>query len=267
MSAAERPRVLFVHGQESGPQGTKARLLAEHFEALTPQMDTRDFEACVRQIAAAIDAFHPDVVVGSSFGGAVAVALLQRGRWRGPTLLLAPAVVELGLPPRLPEGVPVTIVHGTRDEVVPIAGSLSLARSGSPEQVRLLEVPDDHRLSATTASGRLPVLVRELARRAAEPPTASERHLRVFLEEPALWPVLLAGLGALGAVLAWMLATALRSRNVVLLLGVAVLIVASGELVRRDLRGARPGLRGGLLLALWAVAIAVALVAGRYGVL
>jgi hypothetical protein len=89
----------------------------------------------------------------------------------------------------------------------------------------------------------------------------------VFLEEPALWPVLLAGLGALGAVLAWMLATALRSRNVVLLLGVAVLIVASGELVRRDLRGARPGLRGGLLLALWALAIAIALVAGRYGVL
>ena len=26
-------RVLFVHGQESGPQGMKARLLAEHFEA------------------------------------------------------------------------------------------------------------------------------------------------------------------------------------------------------------------------------------------
>src|SRR5690606_39478378 len=42
----------------------------------------------------------------------LAVALLQRGAWRGPTLLLAPAVAALGLAPQLPEGVPVTIVHG-----------------------------------------------------------------------------------------------------------------------------------------------------------
>jgi hypothetical protein len=42
--------------------------------------------------------------VGSSFGGAVAVVLLQRGAWRGPTLLLAPAAVELGVEPRLPLG-------------------------------------------------------------------------------------------------------------------------------------------------------------------
>src|SRR5690606_5770584 len=183
-------RVLFVHGQESGPQGTKARLLARHFETLTPQMDTGDFAGCVRQIAAAIESFQPDVVVGSSFGGAVAVALLQRGAWRGPTLLLAPAPVQLGLEPRLPTGVPVWIVHGTEDDVVPIASSLILARSGSPERVRLLEVHDDHRLSATVASGRLLALLRALAADVGAPlPSAGERHLRVLCEEPAPGPV------------------------------------------------------------------------------
>jgi len=33
----------------------------------------------------------PDVVVGSSWGGAVALACIQTGVWYGPTLLLAPA--------------------------------------------------------------------------------------------------------------------------------------------------------------------------------
>lgn len=260
-------RVLFVHGQESGPQGTKARVLAAHFETLTPQMDTKHFEACVRQIAQAVEAFRPDVVVGSSFGGAVAVALLQRGLWSGPTLLLAQAAAELGVPLRLPEGVPVWIVHGTRDEVVPIASSLVLARSGSPDRVRLLEVGDDHRLTATVASGRLVALVRELARSAAAPPpSAGERHLRVFFEEPALWPVLVAAAGGLATLLAWLLATAFRTRSPLLLFGIAALAVLSGEQVRRGWRGRRPGLAAGAVLALWALGVSVAVVTARIGV-
>jgi pimeloyl-ACP methyl ester carboxylesterase len=260
-------RVLFVHGQESGPQGTKARLLAEHFEARTPQMDTQRFEGCVRQIAQAIAEFAPEVVVGSSFGGAVAVALLQRGLWRGPTLLLAPAPAALGVEPRLPAGVPVWIVHGGRDDVVPPAASLILSRSGSPELVRLFEVNDDHRLSATVASGRLVALVRELAQFAREPQrSAGERHLRVFFEEPALWPVLVAAAGGLSTLLAWLLATAFRTRNPVLLFGIAALAVASAEPVRRSWRGGRPGLLGGAVLALWALGIVVAILTGRAGV-
>lgn len=262
-----RTRVLFIHGQESGPQGTKARQLAEHFDALTPAMDTSDFEGCVRQIRDAIAEFRPDVVVGSSFGGAVAVALLQRSLWQGPTLLLAQAAAELGVPLRLPDGVPVWIVHGTHDDVVPIASSLMLARSGSPEHVRLLEVHDDHRLSATVASGRLVALVHALARRASEPlRSAGERHFRVFFEEAALWPVLAAAAGGLGSLLAWLLVTGLRTRSLPLLFGVALLAVASGEQVRRDWRGRRPGLLGGALLALWALGLAIAALTARYGI-
>jgi len=260
-------RVLFVHGQESGPQGTKARLLAEHFETLTPQMDTSDFGRCVRQIAAAIESFQPDVVVGSSYGGAVAVALLQRGAWRGPTLLLAPAPVQLGVEPRLPADVPVWIVHGTRDDVVPIASSLTLARSGSPEQVRLFEVHDDHRLSATVASGRLVSLVRALAADARAPaPSAGERHFRVFFEEPALWPVVVAAAGGLSTLLAWALASAFRTRSPLLLLGIAALAVASAEAVRQGWRGRRPGLVGGAVLALWGLAVAIAVLTSRAGI-
>jgi pimeloyl-ACP methyl ester carboxylesterase len=143
----DRPlRVHFIHGLESSPQGEKARFFAAHFDAVTPSMDTRDLEGAIRTqalaIRTAIEAGRgPDVVVGSSFGGAIAVALLARGLWRGPTLLLAQAAQKLGV-------------------VDP------LTRTGTLGLVTLEEVDDEHRLSSLVASGRLAELVRELHARA-----------------------------------------------------------------------------------------------------
>jgi hypothetical protein len=263
------PRVLFIHGQESGPHGTKAQRLAERFTTSTPQMETSDFEGCVARQADEIARFQPDLVVGSSFGGAVAVALLQRGLWRGPTLLLAQAALELGLRAELPAGVRVWIVHGTRDDVVPPASSERLARSGSPGLVSLFLVDDDHRLSASVADGRMLAWVRALLERkdADDEAGGLDRHLRVFFEEPTLWPVLATVAAGLATVLAWGLATASRTRNPALLFAIAALVVSNGVAVRRDWRGGRPGPLGGSLLVLWALALAIAWVAGRYGVL
>lgn len=156
-------RVLFMHGLESSPRGDKAVYLARHFEALTPAMNTGDFQACLAQQTAAIAAFAPDVVVGSSFGGALAVVLLAQGAWTGPTLLLAQASARFDPTLRLPADVPVLLVHGTRDDVVDIEGSRRLARTGTPARVRLLEVDDGHRLQTLIADDRLAELVREVA--------------------------------------------------------------------------------------------------------
>ncbi len=158
-----RMRVLFMHGLESSPRGDKAVYLARHFEALTPAMDTGDFQACLEQQTAAIAEFRPDVVVGSSFGGALAVLLLVQGRWAGPTLLLAQASARFDPALRLPEGVPVLLVHGTRDDVIGIEGSRRLAATGTPERVRLVEVDDGHRLGTLLTTDRLADLVREVA--------------------------------------------------------------------------------------------------------
>ncbi len=154
-------RVHFIHGLEGSPHGSKAVFLAEHFDTETPVMDTSDFAACVAAQRQAIERRVPEVVVGSSFGGAVAVRLLQVGAWRGPTVLLAQAAVHFGVEERLPDDVPVIVVHGTEDDVVDIEGSRRLARTGTPGRVRLVEVPDGHRLESLVASGRLAELVRE----------------------------------------------------------------------------------------------------------
>jgi len=162
-----RLRVQFIHGLEGSPQGNKARLLARHFETLTPAMDTSDFEACVAVQSDALATFRPDLLVGSSFGAAVAVELLQRGLWRGATLLLAQAALRRGARAELPPGVPIWLVHGLGDELIDIEDSRRLAAAGSPEWVVLHEVDDDHALHATAGSGRLVELVRALAERAS----------------------------------------------------------------------------------------------------
>lgn len=154
-----------MHGLESSPQGNKARYLARHFEARTPAMDTGDFQACYEQQAREVAAFQPDVVVGSSFGGALAVLLLVRGAWAGPTLLLAQASARFDTTLSLPEGVPVLLVHGTRDDVIDIEGSRRLARTGTPGLVRLVEVDDGHRLDSLVEADRLADLVREVGGR------------------------------------------------------------------------------------------------------
>ena len=161
-------RVQFIHGLESSPQSTKALLLAEHFESLTPAMDTADFAGCVELQRDTLEEFRPDVLIGSSFGGAVAVELLQRGFWRGPTLLLAQAAIRRGQQARLPDAVPIWIVHGSRDEIIAPEDSRVLAAAGSQRWVRLIEVDDDHPLRESVRSGKLIEWVRELSETAAQ---------------------------------------------------------------------------------------------------
>jgi hypothetical protein len=154
--------VQFAHGLESSPQGNKARLLDQHFTALTPSMNTRDIEGCIDVHARALREFRPHVLVGSSFGGAVALALLTRGLFTGPTLLLAQAGLRYFPGAGLPPAVAVTLVHARADDVVDFADSLQLAQTGSADRVQLLARDDDHALTTLCASGELVTLVSAL---------------------------------------------------------------------------------------------------------
>lgn len=164
--------VHFVHGLEGSPQGNKARLLAQHFDTSTPAMDTSDFEACVDLHAKALADRQPDVLVGSSFGGAVVCALIQRGAWTGPTLLLAQAAVRRGLSLDLEADGPIWVVHGQGDTVVDPADSRALVAANVGRAITLIEVDDDHSLHTSTSDGRLVVWVRALASGALTPPEA-----------------------------------------------------------------------------------------------
>jgi len=126
--------------------------------ALTRRVLRRSVEVQTRALAN----HRVDVVVGSSFGGAVVLELLMRGLWSGPTVLLCPAhqlvrkrarmspSLSLAL---LPDAVSsrIVVVHGRADETVPVAHSEALV-AGS--RARLIIVDDDHRLSASAMPER-----------------------------------------------------------------------------------------------------------------
>lgn len=147
-------RILFLHGRESGPSGTKARWLAARYDSLTPVLDTSSLETALPGAERALAEFGPDVVVGSSFGGGVALALAARGLWPGGTVLLAPAWRLLGLSLPLPLGEPAVVLHGRLDEVVPLADSRALVAGRGPGVI-LVETGDEHRLLRVLDDGTL----------------------------------------------------------------------------------------------------------------
>lgn len=54
------------------------------------------FEVCLELVARDIQARQPDVIVGSSWGGAVCMELVRQGRLHTPMILLAPAYRKVG---------------------------------------------------------------------------------------------------------------------------------------------------------------------------
>ncbi len=107
-----------------------------------------------------------DVVVGSSFGGAVALELMRQGAWSGRTVLLCPAQrlvaqrTGRSAPPLPPENAQVVVVHGRRDETVPLFHSRDLVKG---TRATFIEVNDTHRLAETATPENLRAWVEQTA--------------------------------------------------------------------------------------------------------
>ena len=146
--------VIFSHGQESGPWGTKIRAMAELVRSMGCEADSIDYqgiadptervEKCVRECA---DIDAPLILVGSSMGGHVATAAAERLDAAG-LFVLAPAYYMEGYEALTPEppSMPICIVHGWHDDIVPVDNSIRFARGCS---ATLHIVDGDHRLTAS----------------------------------------------------------------------------------------------------------------------
>jgi predicted esterase len=123
--------------------------VAAGFDVIAPDCQGMDLLERVAVVAPVLKATRP-VVVGSSFGGIVAIlAALQSGVTLPGMVLCAPALARAEIPlENLVVPFPVTIIHGLRDTVIPIALSREFARHQRRE---LIEVNDDHRLANSHA--------------------------------------------------------------------------------------------------------------------
>jgi len=115
--AGEAPAI-FLHGLEGSTTGSKARYLIENWSAKCPMMRTQQlsslkaehndrwdiidekqlaqaFEVPYSDALAAINYSNPDIVIGSSMGGAILFKLMAEGVYTGPAVFCAPAISNL----------------------------------------------------------------------------------------------------------------------------------------------------------------------------
>lgn len=144
--------VIFSHGQESGPWGTKIRAMAERAESLGCQVLSIDYQGIadpqkrVQKLLKEARGIDDNLLlVGSSMGGYVATAAAGELGAAG-LFVLAPAYFMEGFGAPTPDapGMPICIVHGWRDEIVPVENSIRFA---SKCRATLHVLDGDHRLT------------------------------------------------------------------------------------------------------------------------
>ena len=147
------PAVYFSHGQESGPWGSKIKSMAATVKKLGCRAESIDYQGIAdpsdrvdKLIAECANVEGPLVLVGSSMGGHVATAAAAQVGAIG-LFVLAPAYYMPGyesLTPPAPD-MPIAIVHGWNDDIVPVENSIRFAKECNAS-LHILDA--DHRLTA-----------------------------------------------------------------------------------------------------------------------
>ncbi len=146
--------VVFSHGKESGPQGSKIQLLKKvaeknHFE--TVSLDYRQCKNADERIALlenyleTVEAVNI-ILLGSSMGGYVSTVLACKKSAKG-LFLLCPALYmndpEYSYREFSPQCEQIELVHGWQDDIVPYENSIRFAKANNAV-LNLLK--DGHRL-------------------------------------------------------------------------------------------------------------------------
>jgi predicted alpha/beta-fold hydrolase len=168
-------KVLFLHGLEGSPEGDKAVHLKAKWGTNTPMLRTDDLrglrskypgrswqEMPAKELQKAVDKVYedvlaavayakPDVIVGSSMGGALLARLILGKKWHGPTVFLAPAIEPLLGNVNLPSLKNSVWILGELDAEVPNSPNVyHCVKSGGS---LVLSMGDGHRLHKALTSG------------------------------------------------------------------------------------------------------------------
>jgi alpha/beta superfamily hydrolase len=147
-------KVIFSHGKESGPWGTKIKSFAEIARKYNCEVDSLDYRAYsnpddrVYQLLNYLnDEEEEFVLVGSSMGGYVSLVASEKVQPKA-IFLMAPALYLEGYQKQNYHSncKNIEIVHGKSDEIIPFANSVKFAKE-SKCTLHLIE--GDHRLTSS----------------------------------------------------------------------------------------------------------------------
>ena len=145
-------KLIYLHGLESDSNSGKARQFREWFPGMLTPDFTGSFEERMEQLQPILAGGTEWTIIGSSFGGLMGTVYTCTNRLRVRKLiLLAPALLRDSFGSHLdlqPVPVPTTVIHGTRDDVVPLAPAREVAQALFTDLTYIV-VDDDHRLHKT----------------------------------------------------------------------------------------------------------------------
>ena len=141
-------KILFLHGLESKPGGSKAVFLKSlGYEVLNPWLPANNFNKSL-EIAQSSLKEDPDIIVGSSRGGALALALEIHNV---PLILIAPAWKRFGAATNVHAGT--VILHSEHDDIIPFGDSQELFRNNVG--LEIIACGDSHRMNDPDAMHHL----------------------------------------------------------------------------------------------------------------
>jgi hypothetical protein len=136
-------KILFLRGWHSVPGGVKPTFLADQgHQVVNPDLSDDDFNQAVTLAQAEFDRQRPDVIVASSRGGAVAMAIDSGDV---PLVLLCPAWKRWGKATTVKKQT--RLLHSRNDETIPFVDSQELQRNSGLAEPALIETGIDHRLA------------------------------------------------------------------------------------------------------------------------
>ncbi len=142
--------LVFIHGLESTAQGTKGQFFCKNFPQMIIENYTGDFAARMRKLRRLLDGKTDLIIVGSSYGGLMAVQYAIENEHRMKKLVLLAPALNLSdfTPPSRVLNVPVVLYHGSYDDIVDPEKVKDIAsRYFTALEYHL--VPDDHVLHET----------------------------------------------------------------------------------------------------------------------
>lgn len=152
-------KILFLHGLESKPGGSKAKYLEKvGHQVLNPALPKYSFEESVAIAQGVLDRELVDVIVGSSRGGAVAMSLSPRG---AKTVLIAPAWSHYMQTENADCSSDAMILHCESDDTVVFSDSQQLADKYG---ATLIKVGQCHRMNDADALEALEEAVKWVSR-------------------------------------------------------------------------------------------------------
>jgi hypothetical protein len=175
---------MYLHGREGSPKGTKGtymrlRLLSGAHAPVMPatSKNKNAFDESFTIAKNELRSARPSIIVGSSFGGAILMKLIQEELWLGPSIFLAQAAIkkelreEFSLPlwDFLPRDHRALFIHARSDTLVHYQDSVTIKINTERrnKQTGLIHLWDahngppggdsqgNHRLSEVTTNGML----------------------------------------------------------------------------------------------------------------